>query len=100
MHPRCGAGNLAFRALCRLGRGGGPYDFDRIIASNGTLFEHPGKDPLAGHNAVSGLVIDRAAVVPHLSGGDVGDDRRQMAQAIGRMQTSLRMAMNRLKKKR
>jgi len=71
MGPACGAVNLAFRVLGGLSRGGGPDEFDRVIASNGTLFEHPGKDPFAGHDAVTGLVIDCAAVVALLA--DLGD---------------------------
>ena len=69
--PGCGAGDLAFRALCGLGRGGGPVisigSLHRMAPSSSTR----AKTPSRGMIAVTGLVIDRAAVVALLA--DLGD---------------------------
>jgi hypothetical protein len=44
---------------------------DLITASNFTLFQNPRKDPLARHDAISGLVINGAFIVALFA--DLGD---------------------------
>ena len=47
------------------------YEQDIRTGSYDSPFEHPGKDPFFWHDTVSGLIIDRAAVVALLA--DLGD---------------------------
>src|SRR5208283_4585219 len=66
------AGKILFgRKLTELGSSRGGYQHDFIPATNNPSSDHPGKNSLARHDAVSGLIVDCALFVALLA--NLGD---------------------------